>query len=1142
MNNDNSHNIFNKDIKKLQEENEQLKKKNAYLRQSLNIHKIGFVEKDYIKNSMYIDESCELLLGYPKEEIKKTKAFWQKFIHPDDISYVNKQMENIKQKKLQNYSLSYRIITKDKITKHINTRGNATYNNNGTITKVFSTYRDITEYKENEKLILENQEIKNAIAQNIPVCIFILNKKDKKIVWHNEYCNNVFGNLDINKPNSINYLTRYTEVDILKIINTFDKTPFEQNIKFTFKNKENWFKIKINPLQTQTYSNAMLVTLTDISTIKHVEKELRLFKNIVDSANIGVCIVDKNYNIFYVNNYILKTFNSTDKINNIFDIISKKNKETLINYLYNIEKGTKKLEHIEIDFKTNTKGMMPMLVSGIMVEYNNDKYFVLSSIDISYQKGIEAELEESENLFHELVNQAVDAIYVHNLNGDLLIVNNKAAEILGYSKKELLQKGIKDIDINYKKEVHECLYWNKVLNNESVSFESIHKSKTGKHIPVEIHLGRILLKGQELLIGIVRDITIRKLSEQKLQISEERYRRIFNNVPIGIIQFDKQGRILACNNYLLKIMNKTREEIINKNLFKLHGQREISKAIEYSLRGKSIDNDKIYHMRTMTKDIFVKAKFISLYNNTNEITGGLSFFEELTDLKHAEEELKTSQEQFKSVLQAIPDIMLVLSKTGKYIEVFTGNLDLLADTPENLKKNTIYDYVPKKVAEEIIKIITKVIITRELEVYDYPIKVHDKTKWFQAHIVPFKQGNTIHALWVARDITENKQTYLELQKAKEQAEQSDNLKSAFLANMSHEIRTPMNSIIGFSQLLNNPSLSVAKRNEFVSIITNSSKVLLNLINDIVDIAKIEANQLSLDKKPTDIYSLIDELKKLFIEQKNKHNKTHIKIITDIPQIIQKTVFYTDSSRLRQVLSNLIDNALKFTLKGNITIGCGIENNNLIFYVKDTGIGIPKDKQNFIFERFNQVDIGESRRFGGTGLGLAISKGIVELLGGNIYCKSIPEKGSTFFFTIPAEKETYKTITQPIKINPINKMPNWQSKNILIIEDDPASLEFLLELLADTQANITSFNNAIDAIDFLHKTQNIDLILLDIQLPKLNGYEAIKQIKQIKNIPVIAQTAYAMPEENKKSIQAGFDAYISKPIDLNQLLTIISKIF
>jgi signal transduction histidine kinase/ActR/RegA family two-component response regulator len=391
----------------------------------------------------------------------------------------------------------------------------------------------------------------------------------------------------------------------------------------------------------------------------------------------------------------------------------------------------------------------------------------------------------------------------------------------------------------------------------------------------------------------------------------------------------------------------------------------------------------------------------------------------------------------------------------------------------------------------------------------------------------------------ARNIAEKN-----LVQAKEKAEESDHLKSAFLANMSHEIRTPMNAILGFTELLTMPDSEVTaeEKENFIKLINNSGNNLLQLIDDIIDISKIEANQIKIIKKDCALNVRLKEILQSFIEIRKHKEKDKIDIRLNDNANEQNIIIKTDSLRLNQVLTNLIGNALKFTEDGFIEFGYEIQNNKeLLFYVKDTGVGMESAKKDLVFERFTKIEDDSTRLYRGAGLGLAISRSLVKLLGGKIWVESAPSIGSTFYFTIPFDKVD---ITMPeIHTIVIPDKYNWEDKLILVAEDEPANFIYIEEVLKITNARILKAINGVEAVEAVKENKDIDIIIMDIKMPEMDGYEATRLIKKInKSIPIISQSAYAMPSDIDDGIAAGMNDYLIKPVKPKALLSIINKQF
>jgi len=402
-----------------------------------------------------------------------------------------------------------------------------------------------------------------------------------------------------------------------------------------------------------------------------------------------------------------------------------------------------------------------------------------------------------------------------------------------------------------------------------------------------------------------------------------------------------------------------------------------------------------------------------------------------------------------------------------------------------------------------------------------------------------KSGVLIGTVFIARDITLHKQIESELIKSKEKAEESDHLKTVFLANMSHEIRTPMNAISGFSELIEFEN-DEDKRRQYLKIIQNSSSNLMNLVLDIIELSRIEVGDLNLKYSDCNVHEMFVELNNVFSNELIKREKSDVQLSYILEDKYLTT--HSDKNRLRQVMSNLLDNALKFTSKGTIKFTCEKKDDNLIFSVTDTGTGIPAEDQNKIFDYFTKFNYQELNNYG-TGIGLSIVEKIVEKLKGRIWFKSVWGEGSSFFFSIPY----IKPITDPEtefgqKVHDDSASVAAESRSkILVVEDDKTSFILIKELLKSLNVEIHHVIDGIDAIDFVKINPDTQLILMDVKLPGMNGYDATQAIKQINpGIPVIVQTAHAMLGEREKALSFGCDDYITKPLNLKKLQELVKQ--
>ncbi|MGE0076918.1 MAG: response regulator [Bacteroidales bacterium] len=370
--------------------------------------------------------------------------------------------------------------------------------------------------------------------------------------------------------------------------------------------------------------------------------------------------------------------------------------------------------------------------------------------------------------------------------------------------------------------------------------------------------------------------------------------------------------------------------------------------------------------------------------------------------------------------------------------------------------------------------------------------------------------------------------------SKDRAEESDRLKTAFLQNLSHEIRTPMNAIMGFTNLLSKSDLSTEEQLSYIEIIQSSSNQLLTIVDDIITTSRLETKQMKVNEQTVNLKEIFANLSSVYLpEAENKNlNFDFRNTIID-----EHSVVITDKEKLYQVLSKIISNAIKFTNTGGVEVYCSSNTNTIQFSVKDSGVGIPNEAFASIFDRFRQVDISMSRQYGGTGLGLSIAKAYVELLGGKIWVDSEIDVGSTFYFTIPLKLSRSISAAKPLFENSKKK-----SLKILVAEDEYYNFQYLREILNYTNIEVLHAKNGLEAVQFCETHSDIDLVLMDIKMPLMDGKEAMMQIKKIRpNLKIVAQTAYALVNDKKDLLDSGFDDYISKPISRDDVFGTINKL-
>ncbi|MFO8233949.1 MAG: PAS domain S-box protein [Bacteroidales bacterium] len=539
------------------------------------------------------------------------------------------------------------------------------------------------------------------------------------------------------------------------------------------------------------------------------------------------------------------------------------------------------------------------------------------------------------------------------------------------------------------------------------------------------------------------------------------------------------------------------------NFLKIPGQQEIFQYIGKKV-GKRYRQTIVFVTSYNSKKGSFPVEFIS------GIEGNLSKFIELTGTHPLEMEFNLQKQDLNFLNQKINEISLKRAKKVSRI--------LYSEIFQQINEQYNIDYLYYIGLSIDRKLYGSIIILSK----DRKVKMDSKTLESFANQA---------AISIFRKNMEE-----ELFKAKEKAEDSDRLKSAFLANMSHEIRTPMNGILGFSQLMRNTKPDAKKQTYYLNQIIKQSQQLLTLIDDIIDISKIEAGQIDIETGEVNLNSLMEELMGLF--QKSNTKNLDFRLNNGLER--SHSNIQTDEHRLKQVLTNLLSNAFKFTDEGEVVFGYRLRSDRMLeFYVKDTGDGIPEESKQLVFDRFKQAE-SSFKQSSGTGLGLAISREIAELMGGDLWVKSTYGVGSTFYLTIPyipKENLTVNKVEEEFQF-----ATALENINILIVEDDETSYIFLKNCFEDTKTNLKWAKDGEEAIKFCKADPSIDIVLMDIQLPVKDGYTATKEIKKFRrDLPIIAQTAYAMHGDKEKAIEAGMEDYITKPVDFNQLISKIIKV-
>jgi PAS domain S-box-containing protein len=784
---------------------------------------------------------------------------------------------------------------------------------------------------------------------------------------------------------------------------------------------------------------------------------------------------------------------------------------------------------------------------------NNILGIQILSQDITELKLSEKALIASEVRYRSLFESAKDGILILDAETGMIVdVNPYLIEMLGYFKEIFIEKAIWEIglfsDIVANKDNFLELQQNEYIRYDDLPLETAY----GSQINVEFVSNVYLVDNKKVIQCNIHDITERKQAEEALRVSQYNYRLILDNIneivysikqdspnsPYGTVQFVSNrsetiigvepNEFLSDNNLWFSLVHPDDINSLNVQTALIFGKKQ-PVLRSYRLRN-----------RKTSEYLWMEDLVVPEFDNYGDVIGIFGVARDVTERKRSEDLIKHEKSFSEMLIESLPGIFYMFDSNFTPLRWNHNKALLLGLSNEQMKAHNTIDFIADRDKEKVIESFKKTFIEGESHVVVHIIR-HDGEEI--AYHLTGKRLDTDKGpmlLGVGIDVNDRVKAENELIIALIRAEESDKLKTAFLQNMSHEIRTPLNGILGFSKLLQYDDLSKEEINEFTGVIQQSGNRLLEIVNNVLDISKIETGQVQITYKLFSINSIITDLYNLFSRNSNSKNielKYHNYLVD------KQSVINSDDSKINQILSNLISNALKFTKTGSIEFGYEIKNmkssdDYIQFYVKDTGIGISKAHQARIFDRFTQIDLSITRGYEGAGLGLAICKGLVELLGGKIRVESEINTGTTFYFTLPYIPSTFPV--QSVKIYQDIPMKSKQIK-ILIAEDDDTCFNYLSMVLKKDKFIILRAENGEQAIEIFKETSDIDIILMDMRMPVMNGYEATKQIKFIRpDLPVIAQTAYAFNEEKELILSAGCDDYISKPIDRNKLISLIDK--
>ncbi|NQU54044.1 MAG: PAS domain S-box protein [Bacteroidetes bacterium] len=1168
------------DITVRKEEQEILNKLNLAVRNSTDV--IFMTDKDGIFT--FVNKQFTELYGFTAIEVVNIKT---PRILKSDL-FTEEEYKYFWETILNKESLKTQYLNRCKNGKFINVEASADpiLNNNGDIIGFLAIQRDITDAKKAEEDLKESEQKLRLVINNSPIGICTTDLKGHFIDVNPALCkilgyskNKITGK-HFNQFSHPDDVSKNDELFNKLVVGEISFTNFEK--RYIHKNG-NIIHVNIRgQIINDSKGKPILQNgiVENITERKHAEEAIKqresLLKAILNSTGNGFLVVDNNGTVTHRNKKFNKLWNIPSKLSKSRD--DSKLLDFVLGQLSQPDQFISKVKELYLSTKTDTDilhfkdGRVFERNSHPLIMDNNIAGRVWGFKDITKGKQAEKVSKENEEKLRNIFENSTNIFYSHNTEHQHTYISRQVEDILGYTQEEALVKWtdwLSDNPINefgLEKTLEAIRIGERQLPYE---LELIHKS--GDKVWVEVREFPLVKNGETTaIVGSVTEITKRKKAEliQKtlfnisnavitidnlqnlLKCIQIELGEIINTANFYVAFYDAKTDLISLPFFTNEKVNSisvitgktlTRHVINTKKSLLINKEKLIKLRKSNQIRDFEIDPEIWLGVPLKFENELIGVLAVQSYTNKNEFNeSDLKLLEFVSDQisisihrKKAEEIIKESEARFKN-LSSVTVEGIIMHKNGKIIDLNLSAAKMVGYEYEELIGGNIIELLADKVYHEIILENSKKKHSLPYEILGikkdgsrFPVEIEGRT-------ISFENGEEVRVVAI-RDITERKTTEKELIKALEKATESDRLKSAFLATMSHELRTPLNAIIGFSEFLNK-DLSMEDVEKFGEIINNSGNHLLSIVNDLFEITLIESGETKIRVEEVNLKNIFYDILNIITSEQQKANKNDIKLNLIIPPGKEDFTIKTDPNKLKQILLNLLKNAIKFTDTGHVNYGFEIlsEQENLIlkFYVEDTGIGIPKEKHNLIFDVFRQAEESNSRRYGGVGIGLSVASRLTELLGGEIWLESEVGKGSTFYFTLPVDRKAKIIQIPEIQVKRINK----DKKMILIVEDDKVSFEFIKIVLIRSEIDCIWAKNGAEAITFCEENDDISLVLMDINMPVMDGYTATQKIKKFKpNLPIIAQTAYAISGDREKAFEMGCDDYISKPINQKALL-------
>ncbi len=1155
---------------------EKLKNSEEFNRKIVETASEGIWAIDNNSNTLYLNKTMANMLGYEPEEMIDSNLKY--FLYEEDIEDHNfrikqriNRIDGFYERKFRHKS-GYEVWTFVSATPNID--------KNGKVIGSLGMFTDITQRKKAEDKLKNERLFTNALIDSLPGIFYLYSYPMLKLISWNKNIETVFG---------------YTTEEIGN--SHISKLHPKENHDLIIKNADYIMEVGSNTLESTLLTKKgkeILYLMTGIKFEEQGEKYLMGFGINTSEKKLTEDALRKSEELLQEMGKIAKigawefdtsTFqgNWTKEVAHIHELVesssvsvadavkfytpeSKANIEAAIQdsisygkpYKLELEMITKNNNHkwvrtigqpiLKNEKVTKLRGSFQDITEEKILK--NTQLFLIKS---SFQK-------TNQDFFVELAKYLADTLFMEYISIIKLSGDNQSAETLAVYFDGKYEDNFK---FNLKENPYHDIYNDTICCYSSGIRQLFPNNTILQNIPAESYIGTTLWSSHgeplglisvigrnnitniELYETIIRLVAIRSAGELERRIAEDiiiesnkTFSDIVHSIPTGlyIYQFVEPDKLyfLMGNVSAERLNGIKNSDLIGKEFNDIWSNARkfgiTEKCLDVVYKNENLNIEELYYSDDNIDGTFRVYSFLIPGNRL------VVSFDNITKMKLVENEIKESENKFRSYIENAPDGIFILNSKGKCLELNKATTFLFGYSKEELLELPSYHLISKNFQEHTINIF------KNLQVNDYYSDeiefVRKDSSEFIGLLSVVKISDDKDIIFI-KNIDDIKKTEIELLKAKDKAEESDRLKSAFLANMSHEIRTPMNGIIGYSQILTDPDLEENERIEFANILNNSCYRLLNTVNDVLEISKIDAGLMNIKETEFTLYKLFLELFEIHIKG-YKNKGLELKYV--IPVNNRDLTIFSDEQKIYQIFNNLLNNAFKFTNSGIVEYGYLLNDNIIEFFVTDTGIGISEIALESIFERFHQEDTSVSRGYDGTGLGLSIAKGLVELLNGKISVESEKGVGTKFTFSIPYKRNIANIATEEEIIEEtINK--EYSQYTILVVEDEISNYILIDRILnRELKCNILKAVNGLEAIECFKENPSVSLIIMDIKMPIMDGISATLEIRKLnKHVPIIAVTAFALSGDKEKALDAGCNDYISKPFDKDDLINKIKML-